>query len=391
MMTPWLWTFLVSSGHFMVDFYGNFLTPLLPFLGKEWALTNSQLAMIVSIHSLTANFSQPVFGYWMDRDLCGWSFVWPILIMGFPMCFLYLADSYWLLIVFAALAGLGSAIYHPLGAKRVNEGADGQKALNMSFYSSLGNLGYAVSPAIVAYMAAAKGMTSLAYLMVPGLLWIMIMRGYQKRKPYETTDQEKQVMKKIPWSSYRPLLKISAIVSLRSWVTMGTTVFIPLWMVTQGYSEAVVGVLLTCFLIAGSAGSFFSGFLCPRLGEKQTIVLSFVLTMVLLPLFLLNTGWLQIVFLLLLGFIAHVTNPITIVMGQSLLPGQAGLASGMTMGFAFGLGGLGITITGVWADLWGMVAALLITSLALIPAIFLVFTVPKSDKKEIGKDIAENL
>jgi FSR family fosmidomycin resistance protein-like MFS transporter len=49
----------------------------------------------------------------------------------------------------------------------------------------------------------------------------------------------------------------------------------------------------------------------------------------------------------------------------------------MTMGLAFGLGGLGTSVTGILADHWGVAAALLMTALLLLPAIVLVYLLKK--------------
>jgi FSR family fosmidomycin resistance protein-like MFS transporter len=45
-------------------------------------------------------------------------------------------------------------------------------------------------------------------------------------------------------------------------------------------------------------------------------------------------------------------------MSQKLLPNNIGMASGLTVGFAIGTGGVGVTILGIIADIWGVPAAL---------------------------------
>jgi len=49
---------------------------------------------------------------------------------------------------------------------------------------------------------------------------------------------------------------------------------------------------------------------------------------------------------------------VTIVMAQSLLPHKLGVASGLMVGFAIGAGGFGVTLLGVVADHFGVMAAL---------------------------------
>ena len=49
---------------------------------------------------------------------------------------------------------------------------------------------------------------------------------------------------------------------------------------------------------------------------------------------------------------------VTVVMAQDLLPGRLGVASGLMVGFAIGTGGLGVTLLGLVADHFGVLAAL---------------------------------
>ena len=58
-------------------------------------------------------------------------------------------------------------------------------------------------------------------------------------------------------------------------------------------------------------------------------------------------------------------------MGQEYLPGREGIAGGVTMGLAIGLGGAGVPLLGLVADRWGVtsvfgpVAALPVLAAAL--------------------------
>ena len=60
----------------------------------------------------------------------------------------------------------------------------------------------------------------------------------------------------------------------------------------------------------------------------------------------------------LLGMILISTFTVTVVMGQNLLPGNLGVASGLLVGFAIGAGGIGVTLLGVVADHFGVPFAL---------------------------------
>jgi FSR family fosmidomycin resistance protein-like MFS transporter len=45
---------------------------------------------------------------------------------------------------------------------------------------------------------------------------------------------------------------------------------------------------------------------------------------------------------------------VTVVFAQELLPQRVAMASGLTLGLAFGAGGLGVGVSGFVADLFGL-------------------------------------
>ena len=59
-----------------------------------------------------------------------------------------------------------------------------------------------------------------------------------------------------------------------------------------------------------------------------------------------------------IGFVTIASFSITVVLGQAYLPNRIGLASGVTLGLAIGLGGVAATALGVVADHAGLHAVL---------------------------------
>lgn len=369
----WIWSALTAGGHFWVDFYGNMLPAILPFIGLLWGLSNSQLALVVSVQSMTANFLQPVLGYYMDKYPQRWSLGLAIILMAVPMCFIYKANNYYLFMITVTIAGFGSALYHPLGASQAVRGGNiRDKALKMSVFSSLGSLGFGISPAITAFIISKWGLKSLVYTIGPAIIWVILFKIYKIREngTAEFIEQKDFSSEKI--TDFSPLILLSGVVALRSWLITAATVFIPLYLVAQGIGEREAGFNLTYFLISGTLGGFTYGYIYPRIGARKVLIVSFILTLVLLPLYFFITAPYKLPVLVLVGFNLMGTFPVTVVIGQELLPNRTGLASGLTMGLAFGIGGLGTAVTGLLADMIGTASALTINSLLLIPAIFMV-------------------
>ena len=68
---------------------------------------------------------------------------------------------------------------------------------------------------------------------------------------------------------------------------------------------------------------------------------------------------------------------ITVVMGQEYLPNRIGVASGVTLGLAIGLGGLGAPLLGLLADAHGLEATLLVAGLLPLVGVAATLTLPR--------------
>src|SRR5207247_1900870 len=74
-------------------------------------------------------------------------------------------------------------------------------------------------------------------------------------------------------------------------------------------------------------------------------------------------GVLAFVMLALYGAVLTSSFSVSVVLGQAYLPRNAGMASGLIVGFAIGAGGLGVAALGSVADHWGLPAALAVSAL----------------------------
>ena len=79
------------------------------------------------------------------------------------------------------------------------------------------------------------------------------------------------------------------------------------------------------------------------------------------------------------AFFASSCYVMSVTMTQDLLPGSVGFASGLTLGFSMGVGGLGAAVIGWAADALGSLSAamfLLIVPTVLCPVLALLIRYP---------------
>ena len=72
---------------------------------------------------------------------------------------------------------------------------------------------------------------------------------------------------------------------------------------------------------------------------------------------------------------------ITVVMGQEYLPNRIGLASGVTLGLAIGLGGLAAPLLGLLADARGLETALLLAGLLPLVGVAATLSLPRERRR----------
>jgi MFS transporter, FSR family, fosmidomycin resistance protein len=129
-------------------------------------------------------------------------------------------------------------------------------------------------------------------------------------------------------------------------------------------------------LAAGAAGTLVGGGLVDRFGPRAVLIGSMALLLPLLLVLPLAGPAVATVLLGAIGFVAIATFSVTVVMGQAYLPSRRGLASGITLGAAIGIGGAAAAAFGLVADAHGVEAVLWTAAALPVPAILLALTLP---------------
>ena len=106
-------THLISLGHLVTDINQGALPALLPFLIAEQSLSYTAAASLVFISNASSSLIQPVFGYFADRLSKPILMPIGIFLAGLGMALMGLVDVYGLLLVCAAVSGIGIAAFHP--------------------------------------------------------------------------------------------------------------------------------------------------------------------------------------------------------------------------------------------------------------------------------------
>jgi FSR family fosmidomycin resistance protein-like MFS transporter len=362
----------MSLGHFTIDVYANLLPVMFPLLVVPLGLNYIQVGFAATTFTITSSLMQPVFGHLGDRFgsryLAPLGVAWIATFMGLVS----FAWDYSSLLVLIALAGLGSAAFHPQGAMNAGFAAGPQRATGMSIFSLGGSAGFSLGPVIGgAIFTSALGLRGSAVLIPFGLVVAIYLHGV-----IAAIDHERHNSVVIATAVRREpvvLARVAAlviVVMLRSWSLSALTTYVPLLYRAWGLGLAVSSQTLFVLLASGAVGVLIGGYLADRLGARKVVALSLFFFAPAIGLFLLIPMPASLIFALLAGLFGEASLPVTLVMAQELLPRNVGMASGLILGLAFVAGGIGVSITGLVADQYGLYFALMtLTVLPLVAAL----------------------
>ena len=358
---------VLSLAHMFNDLYSNYLPQLFPFLVVlSPGFTATRATILVSAFTFTSSMVQPLFGYFLDRKGKRWLVHVGTLWMAVLLSLTGWVDNYWLMVFLAALAGLGTAAFHPQASTMVNVLSGDYKAVMLSFFVAFGNVGFALGPLLLVPLFEAYGLRATAVTVIPGFLVAVLLYFFapgnsELSGPVPEFSAVIQSLK----SSTRELAAIIGVIAIRSLSYSGMLAILPLYFKSQNLSNIAASHLLTIMLFAGAVGGLLGGFLSDYYGRKQLIVGSLLLSSPLFFAFFYTQGALSMIFLALAGATLLSSFSVTVVAAQEAIPDNKALAAGLTMGFAGGIGGLAVILIGRIGDRWGLASAIFV--LFLLP------------------------
>src|SRR5262249_47533267 len=151
------------------------------------------------------------------------------------------------------------------------------------------------------------------------------------------------------------------------------------WFVHQfGSSEAAGNAALTVMLASGAVGTLVGGRMVDRIGPRTVLLGSIAAQIPLLVLFVISGGAVATVLLAGIGFATIMSFSVTVVLGQEYLPHRLGIASGVMLGTAIGVGGVAAVLLGALADAAGLTAVMWTIAVLPVPALLLALTLPRA-------------
>ncbi|CQR74639.1 Fosmidomycin resistance protein [Sporomusa ovata DSM 2662] len=359
----------LSLAHLLNDWYMNYIQTLLPFLVTA-GLGVSKGAFLISAFTITSSLLQPVFGYLVDQKNQRWMVYVGTIWMAVLISLVGLLKNYPLLVIVAALSGVGTAAFHPQASAMVTAVSGNRKGFFQACFTAAGNVGWALTPLVVVPFVQAYGLDMTPLFILQGVLVAILLWFSAPRISSEVKVAPPSLIP-ILRSNWVELTKLVLVVAFRSLAYFGLIAFLPLYLQTTNISLLAGSRLLFVMLFSGAMGGIVGGYLSDRIGRKAVIVGSLVISSPMFYFFLNTNGFLSYVLLALAGAALLASFSVTVVVAQETISKNAAMASGLMLGFGIGIGGLGVGLVGMIAEHQGIVFAInLLIWLPLLAGLF---------------------
>jgi FSR family fosmidomycin resistance protein-like MFS transporter len=375
----------ISFSHFLNDTMQSLIASIYPILKDSYALDFTQIGMITLAFQFTASLLQPLVGHFTDKKAQPFSLSIGMGFTFFGLLLLSVAHQYTVILVAAALVGLGSAVFHPESARIARLASGGRYGFAQSVFQLGGSFGTSMGPVLAALIVVPFGQPSIAWFSSIAFLAIVILwRIGQWYKPQIASKKFATVaLHPDAPSSRRVRIALTVLVALlfskQLYVSSLSSYYIFYLIDKFGVSTQAAQLYLFIFLASNAVGAFFGGPLGDRFGRKYVIwfsilgALPFTLALPYVGLFA------SAVLTVFIGLIISSATSSIIVFAQELMPHRFGMISGMFFGVAFGIGGLGAAVLGRVADHTGI--AFVYQVCAFLPALgLLAVFLPKMPK-----------
>lgn len=352
-----LWALSVS--HLLNDTIQSLLPAIYPVLKESFRLNYAQIGLITLTFQLTASLLQPLVGYYTDRRPKPYSLAAGMGATLVGLLILSQAGSYPLILVAAALVGVGSSVFHPEASRVARMASGGKHGFAQSLFQLGGNLGSSLGPLLAALVVVPHGQASIAWFSAVALLGMVILTrvGGWYRRRLEAAQARVKSHGTAPGpaiSRSRIAFAISVLVVLvfsKYFYLVSLSNYYTFYLIDRFHvSVQTAQVYLFVFLFAVAAGTIIGGPVGDRIGRKRVIWIS-ILGVAPFSLLLPHVGLLATAVLtVLIGTILASAFSAILVYAQELVPGNVGLIAGLFFGLAFGMGGLGSALLGRLAD-----------------------------------------
>lgn len=270
---------VVGVAHATSHFFHLILVPLFPWLKLAFGLSYAQLGLLMSVFFVISGTGQALAGFVVDR-IGGWRVLLTGLGLLAASAFGFaVSQNYAMLVLFAAVAGLGNSVFHPADFTILNRRVGLPRLAHaFSMHGILGTLGWATAPVFLAGVATLAGWrVALAGAGVLALLVLLLV--FFTRDLLDTEETHAVHAKAAAQGHALGFLRLPGVwmcfafffitaMSLGGIQTFAPSALVDLY----GLPIALAMTSITVYMIAQAGGMITGGFLATRTRHHERII-----------------------------------------------------------------------------------------------------------------------
>lgn len=376
----------VSLAHLTVDVFSNMGPVLVTFFSQPMALSATQIGLAIGVYQFIASLTQPFFGWLSDRIGSRWlgsvSVPWTVGCLAVAVFVAQSSNSFALFMIPFSLAAIGSGAFHPQATMHAGTAVISRAATATAIFFLFGQVGLAGGPVLAGLILDTLGPAGIygaAVLSFPILLFIAIsMRQVAAPAHSPQAGLTAARMTRTENVRWGVILLLALLIGLRSWAFLGTASFLPKIFQNMGWAAFSYGLITGVYWLTSGISGVLAGNLADRWGRRQVVFVTLFLGSIPLYFLPLSDGWLAFLLVFISGGLLGASHSIIVVMAQALLPGRKAFASGVTLGYMFGVGAVAVWGIGALADTWGLTPVIQMGAVIGIMAALLALILPST-------------
>lgn len=271
----------VCGAHFFSHVHMLALPPLLPLLHKELGVSYSMLAALMIMFNLVSAATQVPAGMIIDRIGAPRLLVAALVVQSLAFIAIGSFGSYWGIMAFMALVGLGNAVFHPADYAILSHEVR-QEVLGraFSFHTLSGFAGSALAPGLMVSLALAfDWRTAFHILGIVGLVGAAVVAfglmrfGRGRSITARAKDNGARPLTLGQMMTRKPILLAFLFWVLIAVAQDGISYFsVAAFDILHGLPLVSANMVLTSFLVGTAAGIFIGGIISDRTPRHVRIV-----------------------------------------------------------------------------------------------------------------------
>ena len=316
----------------------SIISPIMPFISKDVAITGSQLSIVIAIPVILGSILRVPFGYLTNKVGAKWIFFISFIILLFPIFFLSQAQSVGMLMTSGFFLGIAGATFS-VGVTSIPKYFPKERVGLANGIYGMGNIGTAISSLLAPPIAGVIGWQSTVrlYLILLALFAILMFffGDSQERKVHVPLMEQ---TRKLMGDLRLYYLSFWYFITFGSFVAFG--VFLPNYLVSHFHIESVdAGIRSGIFIALATLLRPLGGILGDKLNAVHMLIIDFVcITIGGIILGLSNNILMFTIGCLLISVCAGIGNGLVFKLVPHYFSKEAGTANGI-VSMMGGLGG----------------------------------------------------